>query len=96
VEADQIHVLATTMLRHPEKIMHVFEAAGARDLQCDVLERNRQDRINFDLTFLHSVPLAYCDVTPLPYANGARNTTGTNSVAQILYKQHVTSLRRDS
>src|SRR6185503_16127006 len=57
VKSDEIHVLATPMFRHLEKVAYAFKAAGAGEIRSDVVERYRRDRINFDLAVLHSVPV---------------------------------------
>jgi hypothetical protein len=95
VKSDEIDVLATPMFRHLEKVAYPFEAAGACEIRSDVVERDRYDRINFDLAFLHSVPLAYAYAGPMPYTNTAGDLARSDTVAQILYEQHATSLERN-
>ena len=93
MKSDEIHVFATPMFRHREKVAYSFKAAGACEIRSDIVERNRYHRINFDLAFLHSVPLAYPYVGPMPYANAASDLTRSDTVAQILYEQHATKFR---
>jgi hypothetical protein len=84
------------MFRHIEKIPYAFEAAGARQFQSDIRERNRNDRIDFDLAFLHAIPLTNGYAGPMPDANAAGDTAGTDSIAQILYEQHLASLNAEA
>ena len=95
MKSNEVHVFATPMFRHLEKVAYSFKAAGACEIRSDIVERHRYDRINFDLAFLHSVPLTCRYAGPMPYANAARDLTRSNTVAQILYEQHATSLGRD-
>ena len=95
MKSDEIHVFATSMFCHLEKVAYGFEAAGACELRSDIVERNQCDRINFDLAFLHPVSPACLHVGPLPYTNAAGDLTRSDAVAQILYEQHAISLERD-
>ena len=92
MKSDQIHVLAAPVFGHLEKVAYSFKAAGAGEIRSDVVEGNRFDRIDFDLAFLHSVALAHRYAGPMPYANAAGDRTRSDTVAQILYEQHDTSL----
>lgn len=83
------------MFRHLEEVSNALKAAGAGEIRSDLVECNRDDRINFDLAFLHSVPLACRNVGPMPYTNAASDRTRSDPVAQILYEQHATSLERE-
>ena len=82
------------MFRHLEEVSNALKPAGAGEIWSDLVESNRDDRINFDLPFLHSVPLAYRNAGPMPYPNAASDRTRSDPVAQILYEQHTTSLER--
>ena len=83
------------MFRHLEKVADAFKAAGACEIRSDVVEPNRYDRIDFDLAFLHSVPIAYLYAGLMPNANATSDVTRSDTVAQILYEQHAASLERD-
>ena len=94
VKANEIHVFAVPMFRYLEEVWYAFETAGACKISSDIVERNRDDRIYFDLTVVHSVSFADCYVRPMPYANAAGDRTGSDAIAQILYEEHTSSLAR--
>ena len=94
MEADEIHVFATPMFRDLEQIAYTLEAAGTGKIRSDLVQRNRDDRIHFDLPTLHSVPLTHRNAGPMPYTNAARDRAGSHPIAQILYEQHAASLDR--
>ena len=94
MESNEIHVLPRPMSRDLEEIVYALETAGACELRGDVVDRNRHDRVNFDLAFFHDVPLACRYARPMPNANTAGDRTRSDAVAQILYEQHATSLER--
>jgi hypothetical protein len=96
MKVNEIDIFSATMFRHLEKIPHACEATCARQIRRDLRKCNGKDRIDFDLAFLHSVPLAYGYSRTMPYAHATRDTAGTDSVAQILYEQHVTSLNAEA
>ena len=96
MKPDEKHVFATPMLRHLEKTGYVLKAAGAGKIRSDLVKCDRDNRINFDLALLHSIPLAHGNVRMLPNANTGSDGTRPDRVAQILYEQHDTSLERDT
>ena len=92
MKSDEIDVFAGTMPCHFEKVTDAGKTAGAGDFRSDLLERDRFDRINFDLALLHPVPSAYRDTRAMPHANGAGDGTRPHGVAQIPDEQHDRSL----
>ena len=96
MKPDEIHVFATPMLRHLEKIAYAVKAACVGEIWSDLIKRDRGNRINFDLALFHSVPFAHGNVRPMPYTHAGTNGTRPNRIAQILYEQHANSLERDT
>ena len=43
MEPDQIHILASPMFRHFEKVPDAVKPAGASESRSDVVESNRKD-----------------------------------------------------
>jgi hypothetical protein len=95
MKVNEIDIFSATMFRHVEKIPHACKATCAHQIRRDLRECNWKDRIDFDLAFLHAIPLTYDDSRTMPYAHATRDTAGTDSVAQILYEQHVASLNAE-
>jgi hypothetical protein len=88
VEADQIDILAFTVLGNLEQIDETQETRLARQLWSDVRKANRRDRVHFDLTLVHAVPGAHFDMGARPYSNTASDFAATNSLAKSLGEHH--------
>ncbi len=94
MEANQINILAFTVLGDLEKIDDSQEPRLARQGWGDIRKTDRLDRIHFDLTFFHSVTFADCDVGTRPYPDAASDVSSTNSVAKAFGERHVEILQR--
>jgi hypothetical protein len=57
-------------------------------------ERNRNDGIDFDLTFFEVVSLADTNVRTHPDANASRDRTTSHAIAQVFREKHRASLAR--
>src|ERR1035441_10679471 len=90
--SDWIDFLAFTVLRHFEQIDDSQESRLARQLPSDIRQTDWLDRIHFDLTFFHTIPVADFDVGPHPYSDAASDLSAANSVAQALGEHHEESL----
>jgi hypothetical protein len=66
-----------------EEVLDAMKPAGAGELRSDVIEGNRDDRINFDLALFHPVSLAGRDAWLMPDANARTNCTRSDSIADI-------------
>ena len=55
VKTYQIDIVASAVLRDFEQIRPAFEALFSRQIMSDVLQRDRLDGIDQDLTFIHPV-----------------------------------------
>jgi hypothetical protein len=94
VELDEVHVIASPMLRDLEQIGYARKAALAREARRNLFERNRDDGIDFDLTFFEVVSLADTNVRTHPDANASRDRTTSHAIAQVFREQHRASLAR--
>ncbi len=94
MKANEINVFAAPMFRYLEEVWYAFETTGACKISSNIVERNRDDRIYFDLALFHSVSFADCYVRPMPYANAAGDRTRSDAIAQIFYEEHASSLAR--
>ena len=88
MEPDQVDLLASAMLRNFQKVEHAKETRRARELRSDIGKTYRLDRIDFNLTLIHSVSCADFDMRAHPYANTAGDFSLSNSVAQAFCKKH--------
>jgi hypothetical protein len=94
VKLDEVHVFASPMPRDLEQIGYAREAAFARETRCNLFERNRNDGIDFDLTFAEVVSLADTNVRTHPDANASRDRTTSHAITQVFREKHRASLAR--
>lgn len=80
------------MLRGREEVCDVVEARRARELRCDIGERDREDGVDLDLALVHLVAPADLDVGAHPDANAARDFSAADPIAETLREQHGHSL----
>jgi hypothetical protein len=92
VEADEIDIPASAVLRDFQKVEHAQKAGRLRQLGCNVGEPDPLDRIDFNLTFLHRIPIAHLDMRPRPYAYTAGDFSSTNTLAKPFGELHNESL----
>ena len=88
----QINILALTVLRDLKQIYNTQESRLARQCWGDIRKADRLNRIHFDLTFFHPIPVAHFDTGTHPYPDAAGNFSPTNSIAKPLGKRHEMSL----
>jgi hypothetical protein len=89
VESDQIDVLALAVLGDLEEINDSLEARGARQVWSDVVQTDRQDRLDLDFTLFHTVSLAGRHMRAHPDADAAGDLTASDSVAQTSCEDHL-------
>ena len=94
VELDEVHVLASPMLRDFEQIAYAREAAFAGETRRDLFERDRDNRIDFDVALFEAVTPAGTNARTNPDANASRDRTTSHAIAQVFREQHRASLAR--
>ena len=92
MKPDQIDILAFPVLGDLEQIDESQESRLARQGRGNIRKTDWLDRIHFDLTFFHTVPVAHFDVRTHPNSDTASDLSPTNSVAKSLGKHHEESL----
>ena len=80
MEPNQIDIFTLTVLRNLEQIKEAQESRLAGQCWGDIRKTDRLNRIHFDLTFFHTVPVAHYDVGTHPYSDTARDFSATNSL----------------
>jgi hypothetical protein len=93
VESNQIDVVAATVFRDFEEVVHIFETRTSRQVLSDVGQTDRLNRIHFDLTLIHAVAAANLDVGTCPYADTASDGASSHSLSESLGEDHAASLR---
>jgi hypothetical protein len=92
VELDEVHVFALSMLCDLKKIAYAGEAAFVGKAGRDLLDRDRDDGIDFDLAFFEAVSPAGTNARTHPDANASRDRPTSHAIAQVFREQHYASL----
>jgi hypothetical protein len=92
VEADQINILASTVLRNLQQVDDAKEARIAGQPRSDIRKTDGLDRIDLDLTFFHAVAGPHFDVRARPDSDTARDFSATHSLAKPFREYHEESL----
>jgi hypothetical protein len=88
VKAYQIDVIAGAMLCYLQQIRSALEARLNRQIMSDVVQRDRLDGIDQDLTFIHLVPPPDLDVWPLPDPDTASDEPAAHTFPKTFRKHH--------
>lgn len=88
MEADEIDILARSMLRDIEQVLDAAKAASACEGGREIVQRDRIDRVDLDRAFFHAVPLPHRDPRPVPDADCGRDGTRPHAVAEVFDELH--------
>jgi len=92
VEPNQVDVVAATVFRRLEQVLHIAETRFARQIVGDICEANWRDRIDDDVPLVHAVTTARSDLGPQPDADGAPDGAPSNSLTKAFGEDHDESL----
>ena len=92
MEAYQVNVLASAMLRNFEQIQDPEKSRFTCQLWSDVGKPDHFDRVHLDLTFLHAISAADRYAWAHPDSDSAGDLSVANSLAKAFGKQHVENL----
>jgi hypothetical protein len=92
MEPNQINICALTMFGDFQQIDDAEETRFTCQLRSDIRKTDWRDRIHLDLTFFHTVTLAYCDTGARPDANTTGDFSAANSLSKTFREHHRTSL----
>jgi hypothetical protein len=88
VEPNQVDLLAATVLRGCEEIVHAVKPGLTRQIVGDVGELNRLDRIDDDVAVVHRVAPADFHLQARPDADGAADSAAADAFAQAPREDH--------
>jgi hypothetical protein len=92
MEAYEINVLASAVLRNLEQIEDPEKSRLTCQLWSDVRKPDRFDRVHLNLTFLHAISSAHLYVRTYPDSDCAGDLSTANALAKPLSKHHVENL----
>ena len=88
MEPNQVGLIAFAVPRDLQEIVNAVESRLAGQIVRDVIDGNRRNRIDDDVTIVHRVAAADLDVGPHPDADAALDSPAADSVAKAFGKHH--------
>src|SRR5512132_4070298 len=89
MEPNQVHLVAAAMSRDSQQIIHALEPRFTGQIQCDVGDGNRRNRIHDDVALVHRVPTTHLYMGTRPDANAASDSPVPDSVAKAFGEHHM-------
>jgi len=88
VKADEVDVLASTMLSDFEEVEYAEEAGGLGERGRDVGQADGFDGVDLDLAFFHAVAATDANLQTHPDTDGAGDFAGADAFAEALGEVH--------
>ena len=92
VEADQVDILAFTVPRDLQQIGEAEETRFSREFRRNLRKLDRLNRVDLDLSFVHTVTATGPYAWTTPNANAAGNLSAADSFAKTFGEDHAKSL----
>jgi len=88
MEPNQVGLLAFAVPRDLQEIVNAVESRLAGQIVSDVVDGNRRNRIDDDVSIVHRVAAADLDMEPRPDAYAALDSPAPDTVAQPFREHH--------
>jgi len=88
MEANQVGLVAFAVPRDLQEIVHAVESGLAGQIVRDVVDGNRRNRIDDDMSIVHRVAAAHLDLKPRPYADAALDPPAPDPVTKSFGEHH--------
>jgi len=88
MEANQVGLLAFAVPRDLQEIVNAVEPRFARQIVRDVVDGNRRNRIDDDVSIVHRVAAAHFDMQPRPDADAAFDSAAPDPLAKAFSEHH--------
>jgi hypothetical protein len=88
MEADQVGLVAFAVPRDLQEIVNAVESRLAGQIVRNVVDGDRRNRIDNDVSIVHRVAAAYLDMEPRPDAYAALDSPAPDTVAQAFREHH--------
>lgn len=88
MKADQVDVIAASVLRDFEKVDDTVEPRTPREFRCDIRKPDRFNRIDLNLPFVHRIACADSDALTHPDPHATGDLAPTDAVAQTFGEDH--------
>jgi hypothetical protein len=88
MEPNQVRLIAFAVPRDLQEIVNTVESRLARQIVRDVVDGNRRNRVDDDVSIVHRVAATDLDVEPRPDAHAALDSPAPDSVAKPFGEHH--------
>ena len=95
MEPNQVNLVAATVSRNLQQIIHALEPRFTGQTIGDILKRNLRNRIHYDVALVHRVTTAHLYMRTRPDANAASDLPVPYSLAKAFGKHHMNSRVHD-
>ena len=90
MEPNKVSLVAFAVPRDLQEIVNAVESRFAGQIVRDVVEGDRRNRIDNDVSIVHRVAAAHLDMQPRPNAYAASDSPAPDPRAKALGEHHVT------
>ena len=88
MEPNQVGLVAFAVPRDLQEIVNAVESRLAGQIVRDVVDGNRRNRVDDDVSIVHRVAAANLDMEPRPDADAALDSPAPDSVAKAFGEHH--------
>ena len=88
MEPNQVGLVAFAVPRDLQEIVNAVESRLAGQIVRDVVDGNRRNRVDDDVSLVHRVAAANLNMEPCPDADAASESPAPDSVAKPLGEYH--------
>ena len=88
MEPNQVGLVAFAVPCDLQEIVNAVESGLAGQIVRDVVDGNRRNRIDDDMSIVHRVAAAHLDLEPRPYADAAFDPPAPDPVAKSFGEHH--------
>jgi hypothetical protein len=88
MEPNQVGLVAFTVPRDLQEIANAVESRLAGQIVRDVVDGNRRNRIDDDVSIVHRVAAAHLDMEPRPDADAACDSPAPDPLAKAFGEHH--------
>ncbi len=89
MEPNQVHLVAAAVSCDSQQIIHALEPRFTGQIERDVGEGNRRNRINDDVALVHPVTATHLYMGMRPDANAASDSPVPDSIAKAFGEHHL-------
>ncbi len=89
MEPNQVHIVAATVFRDSQQIIHALEPRFTGQIVRDVGDGNRRNRIDNDVSLVHPVTTAHLYMGTRPDTDATSDSPAPDSLAEAFGEHHI-------